>query len=636
MKSQTVFDIIATSPNHTTLATAVVAAGLDVALSGPGPFTVFAPTDAAFEALPPTVISDLLSDPQGALTDVLLYHVLDSQVLSTELVDGMMVTTLQGEEITVTINGSDVFINDAQVTFPDMQGTNGVVHVIDAVLLPPVMPTNTIMDIVTNSADHNTLEIALNASSLNETLGNPGDFTLFAPTDAAFALLPAGTVDDLLADPTGALLNVLLYHALSGTVVSSMLSDGMMATTIQGSDITVTINADGVFINNARVTTADIMATNGVVHVIDAVLLPPPPPTNTILDIIVNSPVHTTLETAVNAAGLADDLSGTGPFTVFAPTDAAFSALPATLIAQLLADPTGQLAQILLYHVVAAEAPSSSLSNGQIITTLQGEDVTVTINAEGVFINDAQVTTVDIMADNGIVHVIDAVLSPPPPPTNTILDIIVNSPDHNTLELAVNAAGLADDLSGTGPFTVFAPTDAAFSALPPALITELLADPTGQLAQILLYHVVAGEAPSSSLSNGQTVTTLQGDDVTVSITNGSVFINDAQVIVADIMADNGIVHVINAVLTLSSSVNESNMQSALVYPNPATEMLNVNMTGVMGSTQFEIYSVTGKLMSTGSLNGMTNSISLETLSQGMYQLKLTNGAECVSHSFMKN
>jgi len=774
MKSQTVFDIIANSPNHTTLASAVIAAGLDGALSGPGPFTVFAPTDAAFEALPPTVISDLLSDPQGELTTILLYHVLDSQVLSNELVDGMMVTTLQGEEITVTINGSDVFINDAQVTFPDIQGTNGVVHVIDAVLLPPVMPTNTIMDIVTNSADHNTLEIALNASGLNETLGNPGDFTLFAPTDAAFDLLPAGTVETLLADPTGALANVLLYHALSGTVLSSMLSDGMMATTIQGSDITVTINGSDVFINDAQVIFADIMATNGVVHVIDAVLIPEETQTPaTVVDIIVNSPDHTTLETAVIAAGLADDLSGTGPFTVFAPTDAAFSALPATLIAQLLADPTGQLAQILLYHVVAAEAPSSSLSNGQIITTLQGEDVTVTINADGVFINNAQVTTADIMADNGVVHVIDAVLLPPPPPTNTILDIvvnsaehntleaavvaaglqgalsgpgpltvfaptdaafaalpagvvdalladptgaltnvllyhavssvamssdlsngmmittlqgqdvtvtinadgvfinnarvttadimadngvvhvidavlvpeetpatvvdiIVNSPDHTTLETAVIAAGLADDLSGTGPFTVFAPTDAAFAALPATLIAQLLADPTGQLAQILLYHVVAGEAPSSSLSNGQTVTTLQGDDVTVSITNGNVFINDAQVTVADIMADNGIVHVINAVLTPSSSVNESNMQSALVYPNPASEMLNVNMTGVMGSTQFEIYSVTGKLMSTGSLNGMTNSISLEALSQGMYQLKLTNGAECVSHSFMKN
>ena len=637
MKSQTVFDIIASSPDHTTLAAAVVAAELDGALSGPGPFTVFAPTDAAFEALPPEVVNELLANPQGELTTILLYHVLDIQALSNELVNGMMVTTLQGEEITVTINGSGVFINDAQVTVPDLQGTNGVVHVIDAVLLPPVMPTNTIMDIVTNSPEHNTLEAALNASVLNETLGNPGDFTLFAPTDAAFALLPAGTVQSLLDDPQGALVGVLLYHVLSGTVMSSMLSDGMMATTIQGSDITVTINADGVFINNARVTTADIVADNGVVHVIDAVLLPPAPPTNTILDIVVNSADHNTLETAVLAAGLQGALSGPGPLTVFAPTDAAFAALPAGVIAELLADPTGALTDILLYHAVSSVAMSTDLSNGMMITTLQGQDVTVTINADGVFINNARVTAADVIADNGVVHVIDAVLIPEETPTpTTVVDIIVNSPDHNTLETAVIAAGLADDLSGTGPFTVFAPTDAAFASLPATLITQLLADPTGQLAQILLYHVVAGEAPSSSLSNGQTVTTLQGDDVTVSITNGNVFINDAQVTVADIMADNGIVHVINAVLTPSSSVNEWNMQSALVYPNPATEMLNVNMTGAMGSTQFEIYSVTGKLMSTGSLNGMTNSISLDALSQGMYQLKLTNGTECVSHSFMKN
>ena len=272
MKAQTVVDIIVNSPDHTTLEAAVIAAELADDLSGPGPFTVFAPTDAAFAALPMGTVDALLQDPTGELANILLYHVLGLQAFSTDLVDGMMVTTLQGEEVMVTINGSGVFINDAQVTVADVAASNGVVHVIDAILLPPVMPTNSIMDIVTNSADHNTLEAALVASGLDGTLANPGSFTLFAPTDAAFALLPAGTVDALLADPTGALVNVLLYHALSGTVLSTDLSDGLMATTIQGSDITVTINANGVFINNAQVIVADVMADNGVVHVIDAVL----------------------------------------------------------------------------------------------------------------------------------------------------------------------------------------------------------------------------------------------------------------------------------------------------------------------------------------------------------------------------
>ncbi|MFZ1336533.1 MAG: fasciclin domain-containing protein, partial [Saprospiraceae bacterium] len=183
----------------------------------------------------------------------------------------------------------------------------------------------------------------------------------------------------------------------------------------------------------------------------------------TVVDIIVNSPDHNTLEAAVIAAGLADALSGDGPFTVFAPTDAAFDALPAGTVAALLNDiPT--LTAILTYHVVGAKALSTDLSDGQVITTLNGKDVTVTINGNGVFINNAKVTVADIEADNGVVHVIDAVLLPP---SNTVVDIIVNSPDHNTLEAAVIAAGLAGPLSGDGPFTVFAPTDAAFDALPP-------------------------------------------------------------------------------------------------------------------------------------------------------------------------
>ncbi|MFN5293921.1 MAG: fasciclin domain-containing protein [Flavobacteriales bacterium] len=775
MKAQTVVDIVVGSPDHNTLEAAVIAAELADDLSGAGPFTVFAPTDAAFAALPAGTVDALLADPTGALANILLYHVLGLQALSTDLSDGMMVTTLQGEEITVSINANGVFINNAQVTVADITASNGVVHVIDAVLLPPVMPTNTIMDVVANSADHNTLEAALVASGLNETLSNPGSFTLFAPTDAAFALLPAGTVETLLTDPFGELSNILLYHALDGVVLSTDLSDGLMATTIQGSDITVTINANGVFINDAQVIAADVMTDNGVVHVIDAVLLPPAAPTNTILDIVVNSVDHNTLEAAVLAAGLQGALAGPGPLTVFAPTDAAFAALPMGAIDALLADPTGLLTQVLLYHVVGASALSTDLSNGQTITTLNGEDVVVTINANGVFINDAQVIVADVMADNGVVHVIDAVLLPPAAPTNTILDIVVNSADHNTLEAAVLAAGLqgalagpgpltvfaptdaafaalpagtidalladptglltdillyhavsgvalstdltdgmmvttlegtdvivtinangvfindaqvivadimadngvvhvidavlvpevtpvtstvvdiivnspvhstletaviaaglADDLSGDGPFTVFAPTDAAFAALPAGTIEALLADPTGTLAQILLYHVVAGEALSTSLSDGQTITTLQGADVTVSITGGNVFINNAQVIVADLTADNGVVHVIDAVLTPASSVNESNVQTASIYPNPASEMLNVSISGTKGSTQFEIYTVTGKLVTSGTLNAMTTAISLDALSQGMYQLKLTNGASCTSHSFLKN
>ncbi len=404
------------------------------------------------------------------------------------------------------------------------------------------LKAQTVVDIIVNSPDHDTLEAAVIAAGLADDLSGAGPFTVFAPTDEAFKALPAGTIESLLADPTGTLADILLYHVASGKVMAGDLSDGQMIPTLLGKDVKVTINEEGVFINDAKVTVADIQADNGVVHVINAVLLPP---SNTVVDVIVNSPDHDTLEAAVIAAGLADDLSGAGPFTVFAPTDEAFKALPAGTIEALLADPTGTLADILLYHVASGKVMAGDLSDGQMIPTLLGKDVKVTINEEGVFINDAKVTVADIQADNGVVHVINAVLLPP---SNTVVDVIVNSPDHDTLEAAVIAAGLADDLSGAGPFTVFAPTDEAFKALPAGTIEALLADPTGTLADILLYHVASGKVMAGDLSDGQMIPTLLGKDVKVTINEEGVFINDAKVTVADIQADNGVVHVINAVL----------------------------------------------------------------------------------------
>ena len=346
---------------------------------------------------------------------------------------------------------------------------------------------NTVVDVIVNSPDHNTLEAAVVAADLVGALNGTGPFTVFAPTDDAFAALPAGTVDALLADPQGALTDILLYHVVGANALSTDLMDGMTITTLNGDDVTVTINNDGVFINDAQVTVADIPADNGVVHVIDAVLIPP---TTTVVDVIVNSPDHNTLEAAVLAADLAGTLSGDGPFTVFAPTDDAFAALPAGTIDALLADPQGLLTDILLYHVVGANALSTDLMDGMSITTINGKDVTVTINNDGVFINDAQVTVADITTDNGVVHVIDAVLIPP---TVTVVDVIVNSPDHNTLETAVLAADLAGTLSGDGPFTVFAPTDDAFAAIPQEVLDAVLSDPQGALTDILLYHVVGAE-----------------------------------------------------------------------------------------------------------------------------------------------
>jgi uncharacterized surface protein with fasciclin (FAS1) repeats len=191
--------------------------------------------------------------------------------MSYELSDGQKIETVLGQNLTVTITSEGVFINEAQVTVADIEAYNGVVHVIDAVLVPTF---KTVADIVIESDDHTTLEAALGAADLVETLQGEGPFTVFAPTDAAFTALPEGTIDALLADPAGDLTDILLYHVVADKVMSGDLTNFMTAVTINGKEIQVRINEDGVYINNAKVTLADIEATNGVVHVIDAVLLP--------------------------------------------------------------------------------------------------------------------------------------------------------------------------------------------------------------------------------------------------------------------------------------------------------------------------------------------------------------------------
>jgi len=288
------------------------------------------------------------------------------------------------------------------------------------------------------------------------------------------------------------------------------------------------------------------------------------PPVITVVDIVVNRPDHETLEAAVTTAGLVETLQGEGPFTLFAPTDDAFAALPEGTVEALLEDPSGDLTDILLYHVYAGEALSSDLSDGQVISTVLGKDITVAITSEGVFINDAQVTVADIETDNGVVHVIDAVLIP----STTVADVVIESEDHTTLEAAVTAAGLVETLQGEGPFTLFAPTDDAFAALPAGTVEALLEDPSGALTDILLYHVYAGEALSSDLSDEMMVVTVNGENIKVTISGDGVFINQAKVTVADIEVDNGVVHVIDAVLIPSPDVNLRESES---YGNILTD-----------------------------------------------------------------
>lgn len=270
-----------------------------------------------------------------------------------------------------------------------------------------------------------------------------------------------------------------------------------------------------------------------------------------------------TLVTALQTAGLIDTLNSAGPFTVFAPTNEAFAKLDPALLNKLLTTDVSTLKDILLYHVVAGQVMSSQLQDGQTIMTVQGAELKVTLNASGAFINGAKVVIPDVLACNGVIHVIDTVLIPPTlssPPTpcsgednssaagQTIAQIAASNPDLSTLVTALETAGLVDTLNGPGEFTVFAPTNEAFAKLDPALLQKLLTTDVSTLKEVLLYHVVSGEVLSSQLVNHEQLTTLQGQTVTVTIGCDAVCINGAMVVIKDIKACNGVIHVIDAVL----------------------------------------------------------------------------------------
>lgn len=411
--AQTVVDVVVNSPDHNTLEAAVIAAELADDLSGDGPFTVFAPTDAAFAAIGQETINTLLEDPTGDLADILLHHVVFGVAASDNISDGTQIGNLLGQTLTFAISDAGITINGANVSVVDIKTSNGVVHVIDAVMLPAPVKTRvdgTIMDVVSTSPVHTTLNTLITAAQLDDDLSSAGPFSLFAPTDDAIAALPAEVTSALLDDPTGALADVLLYHALSGVIESDHLSDGLQFSNLAGKNLTVSITDDGAFINGAKVSVADIFTNNGVVHVIDAVIVPPSP--TTVLDVIANSPVHTTLASLVGAAGLGEALSGEGPFTVFAPTDDAIAALPAEVVEALVADPTGALTEVLLFHVVAGVADTGNISDGLAISTLLGKNLNFAASADGVTVNGINISVTDLRTSNGVVHVIDGVLVP--------------------------------------------------------------------------------------------------------------------------------------------------------------------------------------------------------------------------------
>ena len=272
---QSIVEIAVGNPDFSTLVAALQAAELVDALSGEGPFTVFAPTNDAFAALPEgTLDSLLLPENKQQLTDILLYHVVSGNVLAEDVVNLTEAETLLGKNVNISVDMGSVMINEANVVATDLIGSNGVIHVIDSVILPPADVAD-IVDTAVADGRFTTLAAALGAAELVETLKGEGPFTVFAPTDDAFAKLPAGTVESLLLpENKQQLTDILLYHVVAGKVMAEDVVTLTEAETVLGQNVTIKVEDGKVFINDAEVIITDIETSNGVIHVIDTVILP--------------------------------------------------------------------------------------------------------------------------------------------------------------------------------------------------------------------------------------------------------------------------------------------------------------------------------------------------------------------------
>jgi uncharacterized surface protein with fasciclin (FAS1) repeats len=573
---------ISIQENLSGLQSALESAGLLDTLRTDGPFTVFATT---LSDVSPSAIANA-----GVLSSVLQYHVVPQNLPSDQLSDGQTLTTLSGDELDITTDGDgNPLVNGVPVTEADVPANNGVVHVIGGTLLE-------------NQSVATRVAVTNQTATLNAAAGAGGDgapdlaqdgITVFAPVNGAFGEFVLSPDDNGLLADTDLLNSILNYH-----VVEQELAAGDLAsqsyTTAEGSEIDVQVTDGGVFVNDARVVSANLRGTNGIVHLIapqqgrstEGVL------TRAVMNTQQRLQYTEALRTLFGAAGKAGaDLSSGGPFTVFAPTNEAFSGL------DVGSGLTMGLAQKLVnYHVLPQELSATDLIEGGDAEygTAQGSNLAVSVrrdgdgNPVGVNVDSLQVTTTDINTSNGVLHYVESA------PLQTQLNIteraILTTP-LATLVDAASATGRASVLEQDGPFTVFAPADGAFGALPEGVATDLFENETDLLGTVLDYHVIEN-ARLDSVSIAERIeaadtlaTTRQGQDVALGTADAALTVRSTTaegalaVSVPDVVGSNGIVHIIgDGLLIPEVNVVETGVLNGYLSLRTATEVTDLRST----------------------------------------------------------
>jgi transforming growth factor-beta-induced protein len=550
----TIIDVAVADGRFKTLFSAVKAAGLVEALSGPGPFTVFAPTDEAFKSFTPGALEALLADVHQ-LTKLLQYHVVAGKVMAADVVKLTFAKTLDGGlNVSIRVENGKVFVNDSQVIITDIPCANGVIHVIDAVL----SPQTTTYDLLIKSNKFNTLVAALGAANLGGALSGSDPITVFAPTDAAFAALSEGSLTALLAD-VPQLQGLLTYHALAGKVmaadiINAIADDSVITymTTLAGQSISVSMKNGDVIINNsAKVTITDVLGSNGVVvHVIDTVLS-----FQTVYQLLKADQKFDTLVTAIDAAfpEALSDPNG-NPLTLFAPGNGAFGKVPAEILADLLKpENLAQLQELVGNHVYTGDI---QLADDSYLDMLSRLTAYIDKNQDKLLVNGATIDAENkIVGLNGVIYPVEEILVPQSvgdmtkhiDPLNEFYKLLRGLPDNNEVKVAL------DDGENV---TLFAPVNGA--------VTDLLdgiTEPSEELVEnVVKAHIVASEddeslekadldALASANNSDPKVKNLAGGELAFTKTAAGVLkVNGTKFKKHDIKCKNGTIHTVEKVL----------------------------------------------------------------------------------------
>ncbi|KAF7645534.1 hypothetical protein LDENG_00202590 [Lucifuga dentata] len=503
-------------------------------IEGPGSFTLFAPSDEAWDLLDESMKSALVSNVNIELYNALHYHMANKRFLTKDLKNGITITSMYnnlGLLINHYSNGV-VTVNCARIIHGNQISTNGVVHVIDRVISAV---GNTIQDVVEVEDDLSILSDMASASGLLDKLGQSGHFTLFAPTNEAFEKLDSDVLERIKNDKN-ALQALLNFHLLNSVQCSEAIMAGSSYETLEGNNIEIGCDGDSLTVNGVKmVRKKDVVTANGVIHLIDQVLMPDS--AKQVMELVGSS--QSMFGDMVSELGLSASMRSEAEYTLLAPFNAAFSD-------EVMSMDQSFLRLILENHILKNKIALGELYNGQRLETIMGKFLRVFIYRTAVCIENSCLVRGSKEGSNGALHLMRTLLKPA---VKNMYEILTEDGGFKIFLSLVESAGLTDLLKQEGDFTLFAPTDKAFAGLSKRDLTLLKSD-INALRTILLYHFSNGVFIGGGLETGVTnlLKSLQGSNLKLISANNSVQVNSVQVPEADMMAMNGVIHFINSVL----------------------------------------------------------------------------------------